>query len=117
MVDALSTLAFGYPKRAEFFRRELAEFLLLTREERIEPDSALGPTPEPWVCPSSYRAVIVLTRWISTGTASATFGTVRLTLSEVLQPISRNMAGEPVMVLPLVSAVLVIVMKPSWLQA
>ena len=63
VVDSLSTLAFGYPKRAEFFRRELAEFLLLTREERIEPDSALGSYAGamglPQFIPSSYRAYAV----------------------------------------------------------
>ncbi|MCB1828621.1 MAG: lytic murein transglycosylase B [Gammaproteobacteria bacterium] len=63
VVDALSTLAFGYPKRAEFFRRELAQFLLLIQEERIEPDEALGSYAGamglPQFIPSSYRAYAV----------------------------------------------------------
>ena len=42
VVDALTTLAFGYPKRADFFRRELEEFLLLTREEGVDQESAMG---------------------------------------------------------------------------
>ena len=33
MLDALTTLAFDYPPRASFFRRELHEFILLAREE------------------------------------------------------------------------------------
>ena len=32
VIDALSTLAFDYPRRAEFFREELEQFLLMTRE-------------------------------------------------------------------------------------
>ena len=31
VLDALCTLGFDYPKRADFFRKELEEFLLLTR--------------------------------------------------------------------------------------
>src|SRR5690606_25490572 len=37
VLDAVSTLAFGYPRRAEFFQKELAQFLVITREERISP--------------------------------------------------------------------------------
>lgn len=63
VIDALSTLAFGYPKRGEFFRRELEEFLLLVREEHIEADMALGSYAGamglPQFIPSSYRAYAV----------------------------------------------------------
>lgn len=63
VVDALSTLAFGYPKRAEFFRRELAQFLLLIRDEQIDPDAAVGSYAGamglPQFIPSSYRAYAV----------------------------------------------------------
>lgn len=40
--DALATLAFGYPPRATFFKSELEHFLLMTREEKIQPKELLG---------------------------------------------------------------------------
>ncbi|CAL1239984.1 lytic murein transglycosylase B [Candidatus Methylocalor cossyra] len=59
VIDALSTLAFAYPKRAAFFRKELEQFLLLCREEGL---SALDPLGSyagamgmPQFMPSSYR--------------------------------------------------------------
>jgi membrane-bound lytic murein transglycosylase B len=63
VMDAISTLAFAFPKRAKFFRKELKEYLLLTREEEIEPLSRLGSYAgamgKPQFIPSSYRAYAV----------------------------------------------------------
>ncbi|MES9861753.1 MAG: lytic murein transglycosylase B [Candidatus Thiodiazotropha sp. LLP2] len=63
VVDSLTTLAFGYPKRAKFFRRELEEFLLLSREEQVDPASALGSYAgamgKPQFISSSYRQYAV----------------------------------------------------------
>jgi membrane-bound lytic murein transglycosylase B len=42
VLDALTTLAFDYPPRADFFRGELTEFLLLAREEGMDPRSLMG---------------------------------------------------------------------------
>lgn len=42
VVDALTTLAFDFPPRAPFFRNELIQFLLLTREEGLDPLSLTG---------------------------------------------------------------------------
>ena len=42
VLDALSTLAFDYPARGEFFQRELEQYLLLTRSGEIDPLTALG---------------------------------------------------------------------------
>lgn len=40
--EALSTLAFNYPRRADFFRTELEQFLLLARENNTDPLSIKG---------------------------------------------------------------------------
>src|SRR5690606_22621535 len=37
VIDALSTLGFDFPSRAEFFRKELEHFFLLTREQKQDP--------------------------------------------------------------------------------
>jgi len=59
VLDALATLAFHYPKRAPFFRSELENFLLLTREEEVDPlaptGSYAGAMGMPQFMPSSFR--------------------------------------------------------------
>lgn len=42
VLDALATLSFDYPARGEYFRRELEQFLLLTRDGDLDPQTALG---------------------------------------------------------------------------
>ncbi|MET1256804.1 lytic murein transglycosylase B [Aliikangiella maris] len=42
VIDALYTLGFHYPKRASFFRRELAQYWLLAREQDWPLDSVKG---------------------------------------------------------------------------
>jgi len=63
VLDALTTLAFYYPPRAKFFRRELEEFLLLVREEEMQATdpfgSYAGAMGRPQFMPSSYRAYAV----------------------------------------------------------
>lgn len=63
VLDALSTLGFDYPKRAEFFRKELAQFLLLTREEHVNVldarGSYAGAMGQGQFIPSSYRRFAV----------------------------------------------------------
>ncbi len=63
VLDALTTLAFEYPPRAKFFRRELVEFLLLVREEGMDAADATGSYAgamgRPQFMPSSYRAYAV----------------------------------------------------------
>lgn len=59
VVDALATLAFGYPARAAYFRDELEQYLLLARETGIPPlsikGSYAGAMGIPQFMPSSYR--------------------------------------------------------------
>ena len=63
VLDALATLAFAYPPRATFFASELESFLLLTREEEVDPTAALGSYAGAMgagqFIPSSYRAYAV----------------------------------------------------------
>ncbi len=42
VMDALSTLAFKYPKRSKFFRSELKHFLIMSQEQKFDPLSKTG---------------------------------------------------------------------------
>ena len=59
VIDALSTLAFDFPKRATFFRKELREYLLMARENQLDPlsftGSYAGAFGQGQFMPSSYR--------------------------------------------------------------
>jgi membrane-bound lytic murein transglycosylase B len=63
VLDALSTLGFDYPPRAEFFRKELEQFLMMSREERLDPREPLGSYAGamgvPQFMPSSFRRYAV----------------------------------------------------------
>ena len=55
IIDSLSTLAFAYPPRSKFFKSELEQYLLMTREERLDPLSLKG----------SYAGAMGLPQFIS----------------------------------------------------
>ncbi len=62
-LDALVTLTFDYPRRAEFFRDELEHYLLLARDQRFDllgiQASYAGALGIPQFMPSSYRRYAV----------------------------------------------------------
>ncbi len=59
VIDALSNIAFSDSPRAPFFRSELEQFLLLVREQHLDPfkimGSYAGAIGQPQFMPSSYR--------------------------------------------------------------
>jgi membrane-bound lytic murein transglycosylase B len=63
VIDALKTLSFGYPKRADFFRKQLEEFFLMAREENLDPmqpkGSYAGAMGMPQFIPSSFRSYAI----------------------------------------------------------
>jgi membrane-bound lytic murein transglycosylase B len=62
-IDALATLSFDYLRRAEYYRKELAELLLLAREQRMDPlafkGSFAGAIGLPQFMPGSVRRFAV----------------------------------------------------------
>jgi membrane-bound lytic murein transglycosylase B len=63
VLDALATLAFDYPPRAEYFSKELGQFIALSQEEQVDPLTALGSYAGAMgagqFMPSSYRRYAV----------------------------------------------------------
>ncbi len=61
--SSLATLAFNYPKRSKFFTKELSQYLLVTRQKKIDPlslkGSYAGAIGQPQFMPSSFRAYAV----------------------------------------------------------
>jgi len=55
VLQSLTTLAFDYPARKDFYRKELEQFLLLTREENINPHRLVG----------SYAGAMGISQFIS----------------------------------------------------
>jgi membrane-bound lytic murein transglycosylase B len=63
VIDALATLSFDYPPREKFFRDELEQYLLLTRDAHLDPKtlkgSYAGAMGAPQFMPSNYRRYAV----------------------------------------------------------
>jgi len=63
VIDALTTLAFDYPKRSAYFRGELEHYLVFARDQKIDPlrvkGSYAGAIGIPQFMPGSYRRFAV----------------------------------------------------------
>ncbi len=63
VLDALATLAFGYPRRSAYFTAELENFILLARANGLDPSSLFGSYAGaigiPQFMPGSYLAYAV----------------------------------------------------------
>lgn len=89
MLDALATLSFDYPSplppgardRSPFFREELRQFLILTRENGLDPMSMKGSYAGAIGSGQFMPAVGAATRSTSTATATWTWSTAPSTRS------------------------------------
>ena len=63
VLDSLTTLAFDYPRRAAFFKGQLTEYLLLVREQNMDPEMLTGSYAGAFgygqFIPSSFRSYAV----------------------------------------------------------
>lgn len=107
VLESLTTLILGYPRRSAFFKSELEQFLLLSREEGLDPlttkGSYAGAMGVPQFIASSYRQYAIdfngdQRRDLITQPADA-IGSVANYLRK-----HRWRAAEPVMVEPIVKS-------------
>jgi membrane-bound lytic murein transglycosylase B len=101
VIDALATLAFDYPPRSPFFRAELTQFLLMAREESLDPlvplGSYAGAMGIPQFMPTSFRAYAVDGDGDGHRDLWSSWGDVLASVANYLKAHGWR-AGEPVMV-------------------
>jgi membrane-bound lytic murein transglycosylase B len=101
IVDALATLAFDYPPRSPFFRGELEQFLLMAREESLDPlvplGSYAGAMGIPQFMPTSFRSYAVDGDGDGRRDLWSSWGDVFSSVANYLKAHGWR-AGEPVMV-------------------
>ena len=100
VIDALVTLAFDYPPRSPFFRSELEHFLLMSREESLDPlapmGSYAGAMGIPQFMPSSFRNYAVDGDGDGRRNLWASWGDVFASIANYLREHGWR-SGEPVM--------------------
>jgi membrane-bound lytic murein transglycosylase B len=62
VIDSLLTLGFDYPRRSKFFRKELVNFFLLTRENELDILDIKAHMLGQWVMVNLYLQAIELTQ-------------------------------------------------------
>jgi membrane-bound lytic murein transglycosylase B len=100
VIDALATLAFDYPPRSPFFRGELEQYLLMSREEKLDPLAPLGSYAGamgiPQFMPTSFRSFAVDGDGDGHRDLWGSWGDVFASVANYLQRHGWH-AGEPVM--------------------
>jgi membrane-bound lytic murein transglycosylase B len=107
VLDALSTLAFEFPARSKFFRDELEQYLLLTRDTHMDARSLkgsyAGAMGAPQFMPSNYRKYAVDADADGRVDLWSNWGDVCSSVGNYLKEHGWN-AGEPVLAEATVSA-------------
>lgn len=96
-IDTLMTLAFDYPARQDFFRDELRQFILLSREAKLQPldvrGSYGGALGAPQFMPSSYRRFAVDVSHISVPDLWTDWGAILFSMVNFLNAHGWNSGG------------------------
>ncbi len=92
-LDVFTTLTFDYPRRADFYRSEFEEFLLLAREQKADPTRFAARSPVRSACRSSCPDRSAAGPWTSTVMAASTCSAVRPTRSGRSPTSSQHMVG------------------------
>lgn len=94
IIDALATLSFAYPRRAEYFSGELETFLLMAREEGDDPLNLKGSFAGRWGMVNLCRPHLRAMRLISTATVISTCGILKMPSAAWLITLRRTVGNQ-----------------------